>query len=204
MTRLIPRDERFFAIFDDDAENLLQAARLLQSMLMSYDRLEERVEEIRRVEHNGDVLDREIQARLEKAFITPFDREDIHDLVTRIDDVVDGIQEVAETCVIYDIHTITEEGRQLADILAAQAQELRAAVAKLDGFKGIGGHLQQVHELENRADGLSRAAVARLFREEKDAVNVIKWRDVYSVLENTIDAAEDAAEVIERMWHKAG
>lgn len=204
MTRLIPRDERFFAIFDDDAENLLQAARLLQAMLTTYDRLDERVDEIRRIEHAGDEIDHEIEARLEKAFITPFDREDIHTLVARLDDVVDGVQEVAETCVIYGIETITDEGRQLGDILAAQALELRSAVAKLDGFKGIEGHLKQVHELENKADALSRAAVARLFREEKDALNVIKWRDVYRVLEDTIDAAEDAAEVIERMWHKAG
>ncbi|HEX9044332.1 MAG TPA: DUF47 family protein [Candidatus Limnocylindrales bacterium] len=204
MTRLIPRDERFFALLADDSANLLEAAQLLQSMLTSYDRLDERVDEIRRVEHAGDVIDHEIELRLEKAFITPFDREDIHTLVSRLDDVVDGVQEIAETCVIYDIQTITDEGRQLADILAGQAIELRAAVAKLDGFKGIDGHLRQVHELENRADALSRSAVARLFREEKDAVNVIKWRDVYRVLEDTIDAAEDAAEVIERMWHKAG
>ncbi len=204
MTRLIPRDERFFGMFDDDAENLLQAARLLQGMLTAYDRLDERVNEIRRIEHAGDEIDHEIEARLEKAFITPFDREDIHTLVARLDDVVDGVQEVAETCVIYGIETITDEGRQLGDILAAQALELRTAVAKLDGFKGIEGHLKQVHELENKADALSRAAVARLFREEKDALNVIKWRDVYRVLEDTIDAAEDAAEVIERMWHKAG
>jgi len=201
--RLIPRDERFYGIFIEDGENLLAAARALQSMATSYDRLEERVAEIRALEHRGDEIDTEIQERLEKAFVTPFDREDMHALVVRLDDVVDGIQEVAETFVIYGIDAVTEEGRQLADILAAQAVELDAALRKLEGFKGIGGHLTAIHTLENKADGLSRAAVARLFHDGIDALEVIKWRDVYRVLEDTIDAAEDACEAIERMWHKA-
>ncbi len=202
--RLLPRDERFYGIFIEDGENLLEAARKLQAMVTSYDRLDERVAEIRVLEHRGDELDAEISRRLEKAFTTPFDREDIHELVVRLDDVVDGIQEVAETFVIYGIESVREEGRELADILAAQATQLVAALRSLEGFKGIGPHLHEIHDLENQADGLSRAAVARLFREEKDPLTVIKWRDVYLELEDTIDAAEDAGEVIERMWHKAG
>jgi predicted phosphate transport protein (TIGR00153 family) len=202
--RILPKDDRFFGIFIEDGENLLKAARELQAMITSYDRLEERVTEIRALEHRGDEIDAEVERRLEKAFVTPFDREDIHDLVVRLDDVVDGIQEVAETFVIYGIESVREEGRQLGDILAAQSVQLVEALRALDGFKGIGPHLQEIHDLENKADGLSRAAVARLFREEKDPLAVIKWRDVYRELEDTIDAAEDAGEVIERMWHKAG
>jgi predicted phosphate transport protein (TIGR00153 family) len=202
--RLLPRDERFYGIFIEDGENLLEAARELQSMIATYDRIDERVAKIRVLEHHGDELDEEINRRLEKAFVTPFDREDIHELVVRLDDVVDGVQEIAETFVIYGIDAPTDEGRELADILAAQAIQLVAALRLLDGFKGIGAHLQEIHVLENKADGLSRAAVARLFRESTDALHVIKWRDVYMKLEDTIDAAEDAGEIIERMWHKAG
>ena len=201
--RILPKDERFYDIFVEDGENLLEAARRLQEMVRTYDRLDERVAEIRVLEHRGDELDFEISRRLEKAFVTPFDREDIHELVGRLDDVVDGIQEVAETFVIYGIESTTEEGRQLADILAAQATQLVEALRRLEGFKGIGAHLQEIHNLENKADGLSRAAVAHLFRDAGDALEVIKWRDVYMRLEDTIDAAEDAGEVIERMWHKA-
>src|ERR1700675_2396466 len=101
MARLIPKDENFVDLIVQDAENLLLAAHALDALLTSYDRLDERVAEIQRLEKEGDTIDREIQARLERAFITPFDREDIHELGARLDDVVDGIQEVAETMLIY-------------------------------------------------------------------------------------------------------
>src|SRR5512136_1009425 len=103
MVRIIPRDEKFQALFVQDGENMLTAARKLEEMISVYDRLEERVAEIRVLEHRGDEIDTEVEVRLDRAFITPFDRADIHDLVSRVDDVVDGIQEVAETFVIYGV-----------------------------------------------------------------------------------------------------
>ena len=202
MVRLIPRDEKFQELFVEDARILLEAARKLEEMIGVYDRLDERVSEIRALEHAGDEIDNEVEARLDRAFITPFDREDIHDLVSRIDDVLDGIQEVAETFVIYDVKAPTDDARRLAGILAAQALQLSEAIAKLESLKGLEPHIRQIHELENEADGLSRAAVARLFRGGIEAIEVIKWRDVYTALENTIDAAEDAVEVIERIVAK--
>jgi len=202
MVRLIPKDERFQELFVEDAEILLQAARKLEQMVGAYDRLDERVSEIRTLEHQGDEIDQEVEIRLDRAFITPFDREDIHDLVSRLDDVLDGIQEVAETFVIYDVKAPTDDARRLAGILAAQASQLNEAIGKLASLKEVEPHLRQVHNLENEADGLSRAAVARLFRDGIEAIEVIKWRDVYTALENTIDAAEDAAEVIERIVAK--
>jgi len=202
MVRLIPRDEAFYDIFVKDGENLLEAARKLDAMIVAYDRLEERVAEIQALEHQGDVLGAEISRRLERSFITTFDREDIHELVARLDDVVDGIQEVAETFVIYGVERPTEEARRLAAIITAQASQLLEALRKLDGFNGIAAHLHQVHDLENEADGLSRAAIGRLFHDGPDPLNVIKWRDLYTALEESIDAAEDAAEVIERIVAK--
>ncbi len=201
--RLLPKDIRFFELFIADGENLQAAATRLHEMVDSYDRLDERVAEIQRLEKRGDEIDREISQRLEDAFITPFDREDIHELTVRLDDVVDGIQATAETFVIYDITQPTDEARGLARILAAQSDSLVSALRKLDGLKDLDADLTRVHDLEHEADTLSRAAVARLFRDGTEALEVIKWRDIYRELENAIDAAEDAAEAIERMFHKA-
>ena len=201
--RLLPKDVRFFELFVADGENLQAAAIRLHEMVRTFEHLDEHVAEIQRLEKVGDDLDREITRRLEDAFVTPFDREDIHELTVRLDDVVDGIQATAETFVIYGIDRPTEEAVELARILAAQSVELLAALRKLDGLKDLDTHLELVHDLEHEADGVSRAAVARLFRDRLDPLEVIKWRDVYRELENAIDAAEDAAEAIERMFHKA-
>ncbi len=201
--RLLPKDVRFFELFVADGENLQAAATRLDEMITTYDRLSERVAEIQVLEHRGDEIDREISQRLEDAFITPFDREDIHELTVRLDDVVDGIQATAETFVIYGITEPTDESRQLAGILKQQSDHLVEALRSLEGLKGVDTHLVKVHDLEHQADTLSRAAVAKLFRGGADPLEVIKWRDIYREMEDAIDAAEDAAEAIERMYHKA-
>jgi predicted phosphate transport protein (TIGR00153 family) len=202
MVRLIPKDEKFQDLFVEYARVTLDAARKLEDMVGVYDRLDERVAEIRALEHRGDEIGTEVEVRLDRAFITPFDREDIHELVSRMDDVLDRIQEVAETFVIYDVKAPTDDARRLAGILAAQANQLNEAIGKLDGLKDMEANLKAVHDLENEADGLSRAAVARLFRGGQEAIEVIKWRDVYTAMENMIDAAEDAGEILERIIAK--
>ena len=201
--RLLPKDIRFFELFVADGENLKCAAERLHEMISTYENIDEHVVEIQRLEKAGDDIDRQISRKLEDAFITPFDREDILELTVKLDDVVDGIQATAETFVIYDIRQPTEEARGLSRILSEQSVELLAALRKLDGLKDLQTHLDMVHDLEHEADALSRAAIARLFRDGTEALEVIKWRDIYRELENSIDAAEDAAEAIERMYHKA-
>ena len=201
--RLLPKDPKFFDLFIADGENLAAAATALHEMVEQYDRLEQRVANIQALEKRGDEIDREVTQKLEDAFVTPFDREDIHELVSRLDDVVDGIQSIAETFVIYGVEQPTQEAKRLAAILDAQGSELSAALGKLDGLKGLEAHFQAIHELENEADGVSRAAMARLFHDAHDPIEVIKWRDLYNEMENAIDAAEDAAEAMERMYHKA-
>jgi predicted phosphate transport protein (TIGR00153 family) len=201
--RLLPKDVRFFDLFVADGEVIQTAAHRLVEMVEQFDRLDERVAEIRKLEKKGDEIDREINQRLEDAFITPFDREDIHEMTARLDDVVDGVKAIAETLVIYDISAPTVEARKLARILADETDHLVEALGRLDGLKNVAEHLVAVYDLESEADTITREAVARLFRESRDAIDVIKWRDLYQVLENTIDAAEDAAEAIERMFHKA-
>jgi predicted phosphate transport protein (TIGR00153 family) len=201
--RLIPQDARFYELFETDADNLAEAARQLAEMVDHFDRLDQRVIAIQALEKRGDGIDHEITRRLENAFVTPFDREDIHELSSRIDDVVDFVQAIAETLVVYDVRKPTDECRRLAHILAEQGVELASALRSLRSRKGVVEHLERVHDLEHEADGLSRAAVALLFRERTDPLDVIKWRDLYRELENGIDAAEDAAEAVERMLHKA-
>ena len=185
--RLLPKDVKFFDLFVADGENLQAAATKLRDLIEKFDDLDARIAEIQLLEKRGDDID----------------REDIHDLTIQLDDVVDGIQSVAETMAIYGIDRPTEEARKLAQILADQADSLVSALRKLDGLKDLDADLTRVHDLEHEADTLSRAAVARLFREGTDPLHVIKWRDLYRELENAIDAAEDAAEAIERMFHKA-
>lgn len=203
MVRLIPRDEKFFELFLKDGENLLEAARQLELLVDSYDRLDERVAAIQALEKHGDQIVNEITARLERSFITPFDRDDIHELVIHLDDVVDGIQASAETFLIYGIEQPGDETRRLVGILAAQAAQLVEALGKLEHGRELTVHLAQVHDLEHEADGLSRAAIGRLFRDGLDPLDVIKLRDLYRELEEAIDAAEDAAEVIERILAKS-
>lgn len=203
MVRLIPRDEKFFELFIADGENLLEAARQLEALVSSYDRLDERVAEIQALEKRGDQIDAEVARRLERSFITPFDREDIHELVVHLDDVVDGIQATAETFVIYGISRPGDEVKQMVGILAGQAVQLLEALTKLERGKDLGRHLATVHDLEHQADGLSRAAIGRLFHDRLDPLEVIKLRDLYNAIEESIDAAEDAAEVIERILAKS-
>ncbi len=200
--QLIPRDIKFVDLFIESGQNLAAAASRLNELVEKYDRLDERIAEIQALEKKGDGIDHAISDRLEEAFIAPFDREDIHDLTTRLDDVVDLIQAVGESMIIYDVREPTNECRLLAGILAAQGVELAAALSKLERMRDLNGHLERIHELEHEADGISRGAIGRLFRENFDPLDVIKWREVYLELENAIDAGEDAAEVIERMIHK--
>jgi predicted phosphate transport protein (TIGR00153 family) len=204
MVRLIPKDEKFYELFIKDGEILVEAARCLDALVTNYDRLDERLAEIQALEKAGDQVDTEVAVRLERSFITPFDREDIHELTVHLDDVIDGIQASAETFLIYGVEQPTDEAKRMVGIIAAQAKQLLEALTKLEkDKKNITSHLATVHDLEHEADGLSRAAIGRLFQKGNDPLEVIKLRGLYLSLEETIDAAEDAAEVIERILAKA-
>jgi predicted phosphate transport protein (TIGR00153 family) len=199
---LIPRDIKFLDLFAASGEKLAEAAARLKDLFDAYDRLDERIAEIQAIEKESDRIDAEINQRLEEAFVAPFDREDIHELTVRLDDVVDYIQAVGESMVIYDVQKPTADSQLLAGILATQGVELGQALIKMEKMKGLNAHLERIHELEHQADGISRAAIGRLFRENHEPLEVIKWREIYLAMENAIDAAEDAAEAIERMVHK--
>lgn len=199
--RLMPRDVKFFDLLQAGSENLAAAARELRGLLESFDDLDARIARIQELEHTGDEIGERLGERLEQAFITPIDREDIHELSRRMDDVVDRIQETAEAMQLYDVKAPTAEAQRLAAILEEQAIEITAAMGKLESMDGL-ADLRRVHDLENEADRLSRAAIGRLFRESVDPLEVIKWRDIYGSLEESIDAAEDVAEIMQRVIHK--
>src|SRR5687768_9347615 len=146
MPSLIPKDIKFLDLFSASGENLAKAAAELRDLVDNFDRLDERIADIQRLEKRGDQIDREINTRLEAAFIAPFDREDIHELTVRLDDVVDYVQAVGESLLIYDVKKPTDECRRLAGILADQGTELAAALAKLEKMKGLGIHLERIHD----------------------------------------------------------
>jgi predicted phosphate transport protein (TIGR00153 family) len=197
--RLIPREERFFDLFVEDAANVLGAARLLEAMLRSYDQLERRAGEIRDAEHRGDEISHDIGRRLEATFVTPFDREEIHGLISGLDDVLDYIEEVADTFVLYRIDAPTKTAIEQAAIVVKQCEQIHEALGHLRGFRGLEPYWIEVHRLENEGDQLARKAIAGLFANEQDAIKLVKWKDVYGLLEHTIDMCEDVANIIERI-----
>jgi predicted phosphate transport protein (TIGR00153 family) len=200
--RLIPRDVRFFDLFVDDVANVLGGARLLEAMLRTYDEPEARAAEIRATEHRGDEISHDIGHRLEATFVTPFDREDIHALISGLDDILDLVEEVADTFVLYRIAAPTATAVEQAALIVKQVELLHEALAHLQGYKYLDRYWIEVHRLENEGDRIVRAAIASLFHYEKDPINLVKWKDVYGLLEDTIDKAEDVANIIERITIK--
>ena len=150
--RLIPREERFFDLFVEDAANVLGAARLLEAFLRTYDVIERRAGEIRDAEHRGDEISHDIGHRLENTFVTPFDREEIHGLISALDDVLDYIEEVADTFVLYRIDAPTPVAVEQASIVVRQCEQLHEALSHLRGFKNLDKYWIEVHRLENEGD----------------------------------------------------
>jgi predicted phosphate transport protein (TIGR00153 family) len=195
----IPREEKFFELFVEDAQNVLGGARLLEEMFRSYDQRERIASQLRDLERKGDGISHDIGQKLEKTFVTPFDREDIHQLISRLDDVLDFIEEVADTCILYKIAEPSEPALAQATIVVQQTEQIVRALEKLKGFKNVGPHWIEIHRLENDGDRVARQAIADLFTNGTDPVEIIKWKDVYALLEDTIDSCEDVANVIERI-----
>ena len=195
----IPREEKFFELFVDDARNVLSGARMLEEFFRSYDQRERLAGQLRDLERTGDGISHDIGHKLEHTFVTPFDREDIHQLISRLDDVLDFIEEVADTCILYKIDAPTQTAQAQAEIITRQCEEIMRALEKLKGFKEIGLHWIEIHRLENDGDRIVRQAMADLFTDGADPMEVIKWKDLYALLEDTIDACEDVANVIERI-----
>jgi uncharacterized protein len=200
LSRLMPREGDFFALFNAHAERIVEGSRELAVMLTTFDEVEKRAQYIDAAEHAADKITHETITLLHRTFITPFDREQIHQLITAMDDILDLMQDVAETIVLYDIRKITPESKQLAEICQMSCERVRAAVSLLKNVKEAAAILktcQEIDRLESDADRVMRSAMSKLFRDEPDVKQLIKMRTVYELLESITDRCEDVANVIE-------
>jgi uncharacterized protein Yka (UPF0111/DUF47 family) len=200
MFSLLPKDEGFFDLFEHMAKTTAEAARLLEEFMNKYDDVPNRASQIHNIEHSGDHLTREAIEKLHRTFITPFDRDAIHDLVCRLDDVLDRIDEAADRMVVYRIRQPTEDARLLAKALHQAAVTIQEAFPLLRNMKEKQQILNKclvIHGLEAEGDRIERHGLAALFEGQLDAVEVIKWKDIYADLEEAIDRCADVANVIE-------
>ena len=195
---LLPREEAFFGLFKQAAHNVIEGSRLLKELMGDYTNVQQKIERIKEVEHIGDGITHDIALRLNQTFLTPLDREDIHDLASALDDILDAVEAVADRFAIYKIAQPTESAIRLADIL------YRASVAVGRGVDHIAmSHEEvkeygvQVNSLENEADRVSRDAISELFEKETNPIAVIKWKEIYETFEEGTDRCEDVANVIE-------
>ena len=201
--KLIPREKKFFQMFSEVSENLTEGARLLYDILKNPVDLGPRIVKLQEVEHRGDDMTHEIIRALNKTFITPFDREDIHRLTSSLDDVLDFVNGAAVRMNLYRITAPPPAAAKLAGLIVAQSEELSKGVALLEGNHKVLDHCTEVNRLENEADRVSRSAIAELFDKEKDPIQLIKIKELYEVLETATDKAEDAANVLEAVVLKS-
>ena len=204
MFKIMPREEDFFSLFQQSSKNVIEGGRLLKELMEDFQGIPAKVGRIKDVEHQGDEITHEIVRRLNKTFITPLDREDIHDLTTALDDILDEIDAVADLFLIYKITKPTEAAVKLADILYKASVAVGKGIDHLAKGDLDANHFTiQVNSLENEADQVSRSAISTLFDEEKDPILVIKWKEIYENFETGADCCEDVANVLERIALKA-
>jgi len=198
MFNLIPKEVRFFDYFEQQSQQIIKAGTLLSELVHNFADARAKAFAIKEVEHAGDQITHEMFRHLNTTFITPIDREDIHDLATRLDDVLDFIEAVAERLVVYRIKEPTSACRALAELIVAQIAAMDRCIRCLRTMDpGFHEHAVEVNRLENRADSLLRETLAAMFEEQPDPIEVIKWKEIYETLEAVTDRCEDVANVIE-------
>jgi predicted phosphate transport protein (TIGR00153 family) len=194
---LLPRDQTFFDLFIEGGQNAVRAAKLLDEMMHSWPESQNLSREILLAEQEGDRITHDIVRRLNTTFVTPIDREDIYALATQMDDIVDFTEEAADFLGLYKIEAPMEQATALTKVLVASCEQLAMGLEKLPSFKDLDKYWIEIHRLENDGDRISRDAVASLFSNGIDPMVVIRWKDMFAVLEEAIDATETAAQIIE-------
>ena len=202
--RLIPREEKFYDDFKMMADQLRAGARMLEQMFASDPPIADKAHEIKEVEHQCDFLTHEVIQRLNKTFVTPIDREDIHELARTLDDVMDAIDSAAALIPLYRIDKVRPGAREMAAVIIKQTDELRAAVEALENRKGVLERAIEINRLENEADRIHTKAIGQLFEDEKDPITVLKWKEIFDMLEEATDACEDVANLLENVVVKHG
>ncbi len=196
----IPREEKFFDLFQASAENMVKAAQNLKEMITEWEHVEGKVAEITELEHKGDTITHEIMSRLNRTFVTPFDREDIAQLAHVLDDVTDFIHSAADAMLLYKVDRPGERAKELADIILQGTEEIEKVLPQLKKRIVLSSVLKrcvEINRLENLADRVYRSAIAELFDDSSDMAHIIKWREIYSHMESATDRCEDVADVLE-------
>jgi predicted phosphate transport protein (TIGR00153 family) len=202
--RLIPREEKFYDDFLALADELKRGSRLLEQMLAPDRPAWDKADEIKEVEHRCDFLTHEVISRLNRTFVTPLDREDIHTLARSLDDVMDAIDASASLVRLYRLETVRFGARELTSVISASCDQVRLALEALEHGKGMTTPAIEINRLENEADRTHQLAVSRLFDEERDPIVVMKWKETLDFLEDATDRCEDVANVLEGVVVKHG
>ncbi len=198
--RLMPTEGKFFEYFIQHGELCVKGGKEMVALMTNFDDLEHRVHAIESVEKQADKITYAALDLLHKTFITPLDRDDIHKLITRMDDILDLMEDAAQTISLYDIKAITPEAKRLAELCQACCEKVLAAVSLLhnmDNSREILTICSEIDKLESDADHVMRAAMSKLFREEPDVRNLIKLKAIYEILETVTDRCEDVANILE-------
>ena len=198
--RLMPTEGKFFELFIQHADLCVKGGTEMVSLMTTFDDLENRVHAIESLEKQADKVTHATLEMLHKTFITPLDRDDIHQLITRMDDILDLMEDAGQTVSLYDIKQITPEAKRLAELCLSCCEKVRAAVGLLhnmDNAREILGLCAEIDRLESDADHVMRAAMSKLFREEPDVRNLIKLKAIYEILESVTDRCEDVANILE-------
>ena len=197
LNRLIPRDEQFFDLFNQLAEHLKAAATLLNQLFADPHRTAELVKQIKDIEHQADVLTLSINQRIDKSFVTPIDREDIHMLASRLDDVIDLLDGTSRRFEMLHITVVKDPARQLARVLIDAAEHIQTGVKSIRETKAVGVEATHIKKLEEEADAIYHAAVGDLFSGHPDPLEVLKWKEMYDTLERATDSCMGVAQVMQ-------
>lgn len=198
--RLLPTEGKFFDLFIQHADLCVKGGKEMVELMTNFNDLDIRVHAIESIEKQADKITHETLESLHKTFITPLDRDDIHQLITRMDDILDLMEDVAQTISLYDIKAITPEAKRLAELCLSCTERVKAAVELLhnmDNARQILGICEEIDRFESEADHVMRAAMSKLFRDEPDVRNLIKLKAIYELLETVTDRCEDVANIIE-------
>jgi predicted phosphate transport protein (TIGR00153 family) len=195
---LVPQRKEFFQLFNQASANAVAISRALVDLLaQAPNGSQERIRDIKDLEHEGDRLTHEVVNLLNRTFVTPFDRDDMYRLAGALDDICDHVDEAAGNIVGYGVKEIRPAAKAQGDVILRAASKLQEAVARLEGFKDSSPQLMELRTLEDEGDRLNREAVSELFRTTDDAISIIRWKDIHEALEEAVDACENAADVLE-------
>ena len=203
LRKLLPKEDQYFDLFVQMTNYIVEAVRELRDMLNDKQpNYAEYSQRIKRLEHACDELTHTISTKLNKSFITPFDREDIYLMSSALDDIVDLIDDAARAIIIFDVREIKPYAQDFASVLEKMTEQLREIVAMLQKPKNLTQRLVEVHRLENDGDDIYHNAIAELFHEERDPLTVLKWKEIYEKLEAAVDRCENVANIIESVMIK--